>query len=163
MSVQHRHKFETRTILLRAEQQRQTLLSLVPNLPVDCDKPLQIVIREEVKPRKLSQNDLMWSGPLADIEQQAYIDGRRYNINVWHHHLKILYLPEEFDEEITKIGYRKWDYLPTEERVLVGSTTQLTIKGFSIYLEQILAFGANLGVRYSVNPKERFTSMEVAA
>jgi hypothetical protein len=149
-----REKFQTRTIFLRGQQQRDTLYSLVSMLPLDAKKPLEVVIREEVKPRKLDQNALMWAGPLKDIAEQAYLNGRTYSAEVWHHYFKTLYLPEEVDPELCKEGYRKWDYSPTGDRVLVGSTTQLTVKGFSDYLEQIYAEGAILGVEFHANPNE---------
>ena len=37
---------------------------------------------------------------------------------------------------------------------LVGSTTQLTVRGFSDFLEQVFAFGSSLGVQFSANPNE---------
>jgi hypothetical protein len=150
-----RQKFESRKIRLVGEQQRETVLALVANLPVDSAKPLEVLVREEVKARKLDQNALMWVGPLKDIAEQAYLNGRSYSDVVWHHHFKAEYLPEEYDPELCKDeSYRKWDYTPTGERVLVGSTTDLTIKGFSIYLEQVYADGANMGVEFHANPNE---------
>ena len=149
-----REKFPTRTIRLVGATQLNTVLSLLPNLPIDEKKPLEVVIREEVKPRKLDQNALMWAGALSDIAEQAYVQGRRFTAEVWHEHFKDLYLPEEFDEELTKSGYKKYDYTPTGKRVLVGSTTQLTVKGFALYLTQIEAFGGNLGVMFHANPND---------
>ena len=76
-------------------------------------------------------------------------------------HFKELFLPETFQSaehqaEIAKEGYRKYDTSPGGKRILVGSTTELTIKGFAIYLQQVEAFGANLGVIYSANPNEAY-------
>lgn len=150
-----RQKFETRKIILRGEQQRETALALISNLPVDSAKPLEVLVREEVRVRKPDQNSLMWSGPLKDIAEQAYVNGRTFSDVVWHHHFKVEYLPEEYDPELCKDeSYRKWDYTPTDERVLVGSTTDLTIKGFSLYLEQVYADGANRGVEFHANPND---------
>ena len=64
--------------------------------------------------------------------------------------MKSDFLPEEFEEGITKEGYRKWDYTSSGDRFLVGSTTDLTVKGFAIYLQQVEAFGANLGVMFNI-------------
>lgn len=145
-----RDRFQTRTIRLVGRQQLDTALALIPRLPIDSAKPLEIVIREEVKPRKPDQNALMWVGPLADIASQAYVDGRTFSAEVWHEHFKRQYLPEEFDAELCKDGYRKWDEAPSGERVLIGSTTQLTIKGFARYLEQVIADGASMGVQFGM-------------
>lgn len=145
-----RPKFQTREILLRTEQQRTILLALVENLPLDADKPLQVLVREQVKARGMDQNALMWVGPLADIAAQAWVAGRQYSAEVWHEKFKRDYLPEEYDEDLTKEGYRKWDIDPDGNRVLIGSTTQLTKRGFAEYLTQVEAFGASLGVQFGV-------------
>lgn len=153
-----REKFPTRTIRLVGPVQLQTAMALLPNLPLDADKPLELIVREEAKPRKPDQNSLMWVGPLADIAEQAYVGGRTYSAEVWHEHFKELYLPEAFDAELTKEGYRKWDFTPAGKRILVGSTTQLTIRGFALYLQQIEVFGASLGVMFHENPRVRMAA-----
>lgn len=145
-----RDRFQTRTIRLVGKQQLDTALALITRLPIDSAKPLEIVIREEVKPRKPDQNALYWVGPLSDIAAQAYIDGRTLPAEVWHETYKRLYLPEEFDAELTKEGYRKWAYDRDGQRVLIGSTTQLTVKGFARYLEQVIADGASMGVEFNM-------------
>ncbi len=152
-----RQKFQTRKFLLRGESQREALIALAQNLPLDPEKPIEAVIREEVKPRKPDQNSAYWAGPLRDIAEQAWVAGQTYSAEVWHEHFKRQYLPEDDDPDLAvlaKEGYRKWGYLPTGERVLVGSTTQLTVKGFAIYLTKVEADGASMGVIYHPNPNE---------
>lgn len=143
-----REKFPTRKILLVGATQRTTAMTVLASCPLDPDRPIEVIIREEVRLRKMSQNDLMWAGPLKDIAEQAYVGGRTYSDEVWHELFKKEYLPEEFDPELTKEGYRKWDTDPKGNRILVGSTTELTVKGFSQYLEQVLAYGSGLGVMF---------------
>ena len=41
----------------------------------------------------------------------------------------------------------------TRKRILKASTGDLTTKGFSIYLEQIYAYGASLGVQFGVSER----------
>lgn len=154
LSTPKRQKFQTREFLLRSEIQVATLLALIPHLPLDADHPLSVRIGEQVKVRGLDANARMWAGPLTDIAAQAWVAGRQYSAEVWHHQFKTGFLPEEYDPELTKEGYRKWDYTPAGDRVLVGSTTQLTKRGFAQYLEQVEAFGAGLGVMFSA-PKGR--------
>ncbi len=96
----------------------------------------------------------MWAGPLRDIAEQAWIEGRQHSAEVWHEYFKRELLPEEFDPERCKENYAKWAYDPGGERVLIGSTTQLTVKGFAEYLTAIEAFGAALGVMFSASPNE---------
>lgn len=146
--------FEKRTIILRGEDQRERALALIRNLPIWPDTPLQIEVDLYKEPRKKSQNDLMWAGPLNDISEQAWLDRRQYSAKVWAEYFKEKFLPEEFDAEQCRKGYVKWQDAPEGGRKLVGSTTMLTKYGFSIYLEQIFAFGASLGVQFSANPNE---------
>lgn len=136
------------TYLLRSASQLAAVQTKLDNLPLDDENPLEVVIREQVKPRKLSQNALMWVGPLADISEQAWVNGRRFTAEVWNDHFKREFLPEEYDPELCVEGYRKWDYTPRGERVLVGSTKDLTVKGMAQYLTQVEAAGAELGVEF---------------
>ena len=147
-----RQKYPTRKILLRAPQQVEVAISAIRNAPLDQSKPLELLIREEVKARKPDQNSLMWAGPLKDIAEQGYVDGRTYTAEVWHEHFKREFLPESYDPELCKReDYRKWDYTPSGERILVGSTTDLTVRGFALYLTQVEAYAASeLGVVFHV-------------
>lgn len=150
-----RQSFDKRVLILRDEAVRDRALALVRNLPLDAERPLQIVVDEYRPPRKASQNSFLWVGPLKDMAEQAYLDGKRYSAEVWMEYFKRELLPEEFDAELCREGYRKWDILPNDERVMIGSSTQLTVKGFSQFLEQIFAFGAELGVQFTASPNER--------
>lgn len=149
-----RAPFGKRELLLRDEKVRERAIALLNNLPVDADHPLQIVVSEYKPPRKQSQNAFLWAGPLKDIAEQAFLDGRQYSAEVWMEYFKRELLPEEFDPELCREGYRKYDYLPDDQRVMVGSSTQLTVKGFSNFVEQITAFGASLGVMFHASPNE---------
>lgn len=156
--MKQRTPFQTRKTLLKTQVQIDHLMALLPNLPLDEKKPLQVVIQEEEKPRKLSQNDLMWAGPLRDIAEQAWYQGRQFSADLWHELFKIMYLPEDDDpdlEELVMKGYRKWDYLPNGNRVCVGSTTKLKVKGMAQYITQIEAHGADLGVQFRAIPNEQ--------
>jgi hypothetical protein len=151
MTTTKRQPYETRRIRLVGEQQRQTALAAVANLPLDATTPLELVIREEVKARKPDQNALMWAGPLRDIAAQGYVNGRTFSAEVWHEHFKREYLPEQFDPSLCKEGYRKWDVTPKGDRVLVGSTTELTVRGFALYLKEVEAYAqTELGVQFHV-------------
>jgi hypothetical protein len=150
-----RPKFITRTIRLIGTVQRDTAIALLSNAPLDGESPLEVIVREEKKTRKPDQNAAMWSGPLRDIAEQAWVDGRQYSAPVWHEWAKREYLPEDDDPELpelTKDGYRKWDVTPKGDRVLIGSTTQLTVKGMAQYMRQVEAYGASLGVQFHAAP-----------
>jgi hypothetical protein len=131
--------------------------SLLHNLP--ADGTFEAVFRKVTKVRTPDQNSAMWAGPLRDIEEQAWVQGKQFKADVWHEYFKREYLPELDDPEIERLakkGYRKWDFLPDGTRELVGSTTQLTTTGMARYLTQIEAYGGDLGVRFHVSPNQEF-------
>lgn len=148
-----RARFPTQKILVVSPAQLSTAAAVLKTVPVDAANPIEIRIGEQVKGRNKDQNALMWAGPLRDIANQAYVNGQTYSIDVWHEHFKREFLPEEADIELTREGYQKWRYLPSGERILKASTGDLTTKGFSIYLEQIYAYGASLGVQFGVSER----------
>ena len=150
-----REKVRIPPIYLRSRVQVDYLLRLLPNLPLDPERPVEVLIQEHKAKRKPSLNALMWAGPLRDIAEQAWICGRQYSAEVWHEHFKEAYLPDPdapgFDPEHVVEGYRTWDIDPWKgNRVLVGSTTQLTDKGMRVYLEQVEAEAATeYGVQFT--------------
>jgi len=144
-------KFGTRKFIVLGETQRKLAIAVIKNCPVG----VEVVIRDQVTIRNLSQNGLMWVGPLKDIAEQAWVGGRQFSDVVWHEFFKKEYLPDEFDPELCKEDYRKWDYTPIGDKVLIGSTTQLTVKGFAQYLEQVYAAGADLGVMFRESKERR--------
>ena len=155
VTVQHRQKYATSIVRLVGPLQIQTAIAKIQNAPIDESSPLEVVIREEQKARKPDANARMWAGPLRDIADQAWVNGRQFTAEVWHEHFKREYLPEDDDPELgelVKDGYQKWGIDPGGNRVLVGSTTQLLRKGFAIYIEKVTAFGAGLGVMFHEAP-----------
>lgn len=156
LSNHEREKYPKRVIRIVGDQQKATARSVLDGVPIDPDKPICITFSEEVKIRKLDQNSLMWVGPLSDIARQAYVNGKTYSAEVWHEYFKREFLPNEYDEELTKEGYVKWITDPAGFPLLVGSTTSLTIKGFAQYLTQIEAYGASLGVEFSSLESKRY-------
>lgn len=113
-------------------------------------KPIQVVVEPEKKKRSLSANARYWAGPLKDIERDAMYEGQHYKAEVWHEHASELFLPDEADfdfdpEHVTNPDtYRKWDYPPMlKHRRLIGSTTQLTPKGFTFYLSRVEPYFAH--------------------
>lgn len=152
-----REKYGQRTFLLRDKDIVERIKVVLDNAPIDPLRPLQLVLREEVKARKPDQNALMFAGPIRDISEQAWFDGRQFSAEILHEWFKREFLPEEYDPELcVSETYRKWDYDPSGNRVLVGSTKDLTVYGFSQHLEQVFAFGASMGVEFSKVPPKDF-------
>lgn len=148
-----RQPFTLRRVLLREQEQVERAIAVLRNVPLDPRKPLEFLVREEVKGRKLDQQGLMWAGPLADLEAQAWLERRQYSAEVWHEFCKKEFLPEEFDADLCLENYRKWDIDPAGDRVLVGSTKMLTIKGMAQHITQIHALGGSLGVEFREPPQ----------
>ena len=155
-----RPPFAKRQIRLIGRTQVDTAIAMLNSAPLDADRPLLLVLGEEPKGRKLDQNALMWAGPLADIAEQVWVEKRQFSIEVWHEYFKKEFLPDErrthplsLAEQVKDVEkYRKWDFAPDGERVLVGSTTQLTVAGFALYLHHVEEFGASRGVQFSAAP-----------
>jgi len=145
-----REKYPSQRILLRSARQKEFACIKIQNAPEDDERPLEVLIREQNPKRTLDQNALMWAGPLTDIQNQIYLEGRTFSAEIWHEQFKEWFLPDEFDEELCRPGYEKYIYLPDGSRKLSpnASTTLLTKKGFSEYLEQIYAYGADNGVMF---------------
>lgn len=156
MSAARRPTFQTRVIRMVGPREKATAVAAANNAPIDPERPIELVLREVQKTRGMDANAAMWCGPLKDLAEQAWVGGRQFTAEVWHEWYKREFLPEDDDPELhllAKEGYRKWDYDPSGERVLVGSTTQLTVRGFSQYLRQVEAHGASLGVQFRASPK----------
>ncbi len=151
-----RPPFAKRTIRLVGTTQVDTAIAMLRNCPLDADKPLLLTLDEEPKARTLDQNARMWAGPLKDISKQGWIEGRQYSEETWHEHFKREFLPDDTvlsaDELMEQVKdptrYRKWGVSPWGERICTGSTTDLTKRGMAIYMQQIEAFGAGLGVQF---------------
>ena len=151
-------EMKPRTLILTSEAVVMNISSIVHNLPIDGS--VEVVIRDVTKERTPDQNSAMWAGPLRDIEEQAWVNKRQFKADVWHEFFKREYLPEGDEEDfesLVKAGYRKWDYTPKGDRVLVGSTTQLTTKGMAQYMTKLEAYATQeLGVQLSVNPNRGY-------
>ena len=151
-----RDKYPSRTVRLIGAAQLNNARTILDNAPIDPDKPLEFILREEVKQRTPDQGARMWAGQLKDIAEQAYVGGRTYSAEIWHIHFKELYLPDDDDIELVRLvkdkeKYHKWDITPSGKRVLVGSTTELSIRGFALYLQNVELYGESLGVMFHIS------------
>lgn len=151
-------RFEPIVRRIASESILASVFSLLKSIPWR-EYSLEVVIREVGKARKPDQNALMWAGPLRDIERQAWANGRQYSAEVWHEYFKQQHLPEANDPRLDELvkkpeTYKKWDFLPSGERVCVGSTTDLTVLGFSVYLTALQAEASQMGVLLHASPNE---------
>ncbi len=110
---------------------------------------VQVILQEPEKKRTKEVNSYAWAVMLRDFEEQGFINGRNFSKAAWHEYLKAEFLPDEPEDGITLKGYKKWEESPGGNMVNVGSTTQLTSRGFADYLERCFAFGSELQIKFS--------------
>ncbi len=140
--------YPVRKFFLLDEDVRARALAALKNAPLG----IEVVFREEEKKRSRDANSYQWAGMLGDFAREGWIDGKRYSEEVWHVWLKTKFLPDQPTDGLTLKGYRKWIEMPDGSMSMVGSTTKLTTRGFSKYLEECMAFGAQeLGIRFTVS------------
>ncbi|MDB5822207.1 MAG: hypothetical protein JWR21_911 [Herminiimonas sp.] len=146
-----RQKFTTRTITLVSAVQIDTALAVIPNLPIDAKRPLELVIREQVKVRGLDANGYYWLR-LGEIAEQAWFHGRQFSKEVWHEYCRQNLMPESITTKDGEVR-SKWLESPDGSPVVI-STTLLERGCFAEYTTAVEAFGGSLGVMFSANPNE---------
>lgn len=133
-----------RTFILREPQHAQSLIAFLKSNAgpmAQQGQPLEVRVCVYKAKRSTEQNSLMWA-LLQQIADQAWVGGRRYEPEVWNVHMKRELLPEE-----TARGVKKWRHLPSGERELFMSTTDLDVSEMSTYVEKLQAKAAvELGV-----------------
>ena len=97
---------------------------------------LRVIVTEDEKKRTSEANRFYWGAVLETIAEQAWVDGRQFDKDVWHEYFSRQFLPK------TEM------VMPYGEIVLRRkSTTELTVSEFSDYLQRVQAEAANtLGV-----------------
>ena|ERR1700741_3308859 len=146
-----RQPFKTRNILLRTMEQVNHAIHLIVNLPLDDKKPLEIVIREQVKGRGLDANGYYWLR-LGEIADQSWFNGKQYNSDLWHAYAKRNIMP---DIVTLKDGSEVSKWIESPDGSLEVISTTLLEKGcFANYTQLVEVFGASLGVEYSANPRD---------
>jgi len=147
-----RQKFEPLRLELRGPDQVERAIAVLKNAPLDDLKPLECLIQEPSRKRGLDANGYYWLR-LGEIAKAAWLDGRQYNSDCWHEYAKRNIMP---DVVVTKDGEvrSKWVELP-DGTLAVISTTELEKGFFAKYTTMCEAFGANLGVEYSADPRQQ--------
>lgn len=140
-----RPSVETKPWYLISTEVVERACTWIRHMPIDPEHPIEVVVREQIKKRKLTLNQAYWAGTMVDIERDARHGGRQYAAEIWHEMLKEKFLPDEmskcFDCNWAVDGYQKWGTSPFREYpVLRGSTTQLTDRGMRRYMLQVEAY-----------------------
>ncbi|MDD4892752.1 MAG: recombination protein NinB [Candidatus Rickettsiella isopodorum] len=113
------------------------------------EQPMQVTIEPFKQKRSGGQNRYLWAALINDFVTQGFVNGRLYGAESWHFFLKKELLPELPEPDEALPGYQKWTETPDGTLILTGSTTKLTTKGFTNYIEKCYAYGCELGIRFS--------------
>ena len=173
-TIPKRAKVAISPIYLRGPSQVEFAIKALRGVPLDSKNPIEVLIREKPKQRKLTLNAVYWAGPLADIARQAIHQGRHWTAEEWAEGAKALFLPDpdephlEPDQEwreglfdpshvLSPETYRKWSINPlTGDRTCVGSTTKLTDTGMRVYLLRLESYMADtFHVRFTTRDEPR--------
>lgn len=144
-----REKFQKREIYLRGKAQVDLLLALIPNLPQDIDKPLQILIQEKKDQRTVDMN-AKFHAICGDIENSGVLwAGKKRSAMQW----KVLLV----SGHAIATGDAA-EIIPGLENEFINireSTALMSIKRGSSLIEYATAWCATNLVRLSINTTER--------
>lgn len=101
------------------------------------NKPLRVIVTEEDRKRSTEANARYWK-LLSIIAENAWVDGRKFDKEVWHEMFARMYLPlEEMVLPDGEIIQRR------------QTTTALKVGAFSEYMQQVEAYASmELGVEF---------------
>ena len=108
----------------------------------DAGTPLFVIITSTEEKRRAQQNKYYWGVVIRSIASQGWVGGRQFDSDAWHEYFASLY------------GIKREIELPNGSIVLKRlSTTEMKVREFSEYTEQVAAYGAQeLGIRFPANP-----------
>lgn len=107
------------------------------------EKP-RILCEQFEEDRSIQQNKFYWGVVLRQTSEQARIAGQRYTADAWHELGKRQFLGFEI-KKVAVAGRKKVTIIRR-----LRSTTDLTVKKMSAYLEEFMAFAVtDLGVRFT--------------
>lgn len=108
-------------------------------------KRVRLAVATQEDDRSLRQNRYYWAACLGEISEQASINGQRWSSDAWHELFKRQFIGYEIEK--VKVAGRKRTTVIRRLR----STTKLSVRAMSTYLEQVQAFAATeLGVQFSL-------------
>lgn len=104
---------------------------------IDANEPLRLILTTAEQKRRAEQNAFYWSAVIAAIADQAWVNRRKFDKDVWHEHVAGMFCPKvECTNPITGEVFSRRK-----------STTEMGVKEFARYVEQVQAYAASeLGV-----------------
>ena len=107
---------------------------------ISIKKPLRVIItNKDRRSRNAEQNRRLWKAVYEQISEQAAVEGKKYDKDIWHEFFASKFLPQhEFALPFGQIVLRR------------KSTTELSVSEFADYMMQVEAFAASeLGVVFN--------------
>lgn len=112
---------------------------------IALERKVRVTVEEAEDDRSVQQNRYYWGPCLTEISEQAMVGGQRWTVDAWH---------ELFKRQFIGYGIKKVKVAGRKKVTIIRalkSTTELTVRQFSDYLDKLQAFAAaDLGVRFSV-------------
>lgn len=121
-----------------------TLVYQQASLMIADGKKVRIRCQEAKDTRSIRQNAFLWAGVYSEISLQARICGERWVAEAYHELFKRMFLGYRYERAPGVAGV-------SGDRAIrvLRSTTELSVKQMSEYLEKVLAYGAtDLGVTF---------------
>lgn len=110
------------------------------NAPAFAKKgePLRVIVTAEERQRNAQQNRFYWGAVLKAVSEQAWVEGRQFDKDVWHEYFARKY---GVMDELT---------LPDGEIITRRkSTSQMSVGEFSAFLNDVQAYATSeLGVEF---------------
>jgi NinB protein len=124
-----------------------TLVYQQASLMIADGKRVRIRCDEAKDVRSLRQNAFAWGHVYAEISRQAVICGERWMPEAFHELFKRMFLGYRYEVVERLPGQPEISDKRQKVRRVLRSTTDLSVKQMSEYLEKVLAYGAtDLGV-----------------
>ena len=151
-----RAKFSTRSILLRAEQQRGLAIALLNNVPLDPDKPLECLVREAPKDAKTREQEERYHAMLGDIAKQCRHLNLALDLDTWKRLAIDQFKRETLKEPECCAKYwarHQLNVMPSLDGsaiVVMGEQSRRFPKAVAtVFVEWLFAFGAEREVAWS--------------
>lgn len=141
------------------DQARSSFLGYVApwvKAQLDAGETVDVHLSVHEDDRSLRQNKFYWGYVIKTIAHQARINGQRYTGDAWHE----LFKREHLGYEVKKVSVAG----AKRKRVIrrLRSTTDLTVRQMSKFLEAVMAFAASeLGVTFGEAKWETWDGREV--
>lgn len=101
--------------------------------------------------RTIQQLRFLWGVVYKELSEQARIEGQKYTPDAWHELAKRLHLPR-VHKKVRVAGSKRMVVYTT-----IGSTSGLSVKRMSVYIEKVLAWGAtDFSVEWSLRDWQEY-------